>query len=123
MDFKHVLIIDDSSTSRMIIQRCMEMAGYEVGEFHFAENGLDALALLKGPTAMDLILTDINMPKMDGPTFVRNLKKEQTAGRVLVLVISSVADSVIEAELRSNGVSGIIKKPVSPAKLREALGD
>jgi two-component system, chemotaxis family, chemotaxis protein CheY len=123
MDFKHVLIIDDSSTSRMIIQRCLEMAGYEVGEFHYAENGLDALALLKGPTTMDLILTDINMPKMDGPTFVRKLKKEQTTGVALVLVISSVADSVVEAELRSNGVSGIIKKPVSPAKLREALGD
>ncbi len=123
MAFKQVLIIDDSMTSRMIIQRCLEMAGYEVEKFHYAENGLDALTLLESAEPMSLILTDINMPKMDGATFVRKLRGQSRSPGVPIIVVSSIADSQVEAELRSYGVAGIVKKPVSPAKLREALGD
>ncbi len=68
-NYDQVLIVDDSSTSRMIIQRCVQMAGIEVSEYLFAENGLDAFSALRSNAGIELIITDINMPKMDGRTF------------------------------------------------------
>jgi two-component system chemotaxis response regulator CheY len=117
-----VLIVDDSSTSRMIIQRCMQMAGIGVAEYLFAENGLDALASLRANEGIDMVITDINMPKMDGRTFTSLMKGDPaTAGKTIVIV-SSIADSALEAELRALGVESVVKKPVSPAKMLLALG-
>jgi len=120
--FGRVMIVDDSSTSRMIIQRCMEMAGIEVGVYLWAENGLDAMAKLRSGVSVDLIVTDINMPKMDGRTFAGVLKGEERGMKAGIIVVSSVADSALEAELRALGVSAVVKKPVSPAKMLDAVG-
>lgn len=121
-EFKSILIVDDSSTSRMIVQRCLEMAGYAESRFSYAENGLDALAVLrKGLGAIDLIVTDLNMPKMDGATFVRLVKKDPATSGIAVLIVSSIADGDAEKELAGHGALAVIKKPVSPAKLVAAL--
>lgn len=121
-EFRSVLIVDDSSTSRMIVQRCIEMAGVRVGSFLFAENGLDALSMLKANAAIDLVVTDLNMPKMDGRAFARMLKSDPSFSRLSLIVASSIADSDAEAELRGLGAAAVVKKPVSPAKMMEALG-
>jgi CheY-like chemotaxis protein len=122
-EFKSALIVDDSSTSRMIVQRCLEMSGLVDCLFSFAENGLDALAMLrKDPRAYDLIVTDLNMPKMDGATFVRLVKKDPATAGIAVVVVSSIADGAAEQELTSQGALAIIKKPVSPAKLAAVVG-
>jgi len=117
-----VLIVDDSSTSRMIIQRCFEMAGIQAEGFAFAENGVDALAVLKERRDVGLVLTDINMPKMDGQTFARLVKKDAGTSSIHLVVVSSIADGALVDELKSLGVLAVIKKPVSPAKILEALG-
>lgn len=119
---KQVLIVDDSSTSRMIIQRCVEMAALEYSVFVQAENGMEALALLRERDDFNLILTDINMPKMDGQTFIKLLKNDLKTRKIPVVVISSIADGAFIDELLSIGVVAVIKKPVSPAKILEALG-
>jgi len=117
-----VLIVDDSSTSRMIIQRCIQMAGVPVENYLFAENGLDAMAALKGHAEIDLVVTDINMPKMDGRTFTTIMKGDAGMAGKPVIIVSSIADSALEAELRSLGVQAVVKKPVSPAKMLQAIG-
>lgn len=119
---KQVLIIDDSSTSRMIIQRCVEMSAPSYKSFVQAENGMEALALLREGGLYDLILTDINMPKMDGQTFIKLVKNDAQTRAIPIVVISSIADAAFIEELRRLGVSAVIKKPVSPAKLLEAIG-
>lgn len=122
-DFASALIVDDSSTSRMIVQRCLEVAGLADCRYTHAENGLDALATLrKDRDAFDLIVTDLNMPKMDGSTFVRLVKKDPATSGIAVVVVSSIADGEAESELLHQGAAAIVKKPVSPAKLIEALG-
>jgi CheY-like chemotaxis protein len=121
-DYQSVLVVDDSSTSRMIVQRCIEMAGIQVGAFVFAENGLDALALLKKDRAIDLVVTDLNMPKMDGRAFARIVRGDPAFGSIKVVVVSSIADGDAEAELKGLGVAAVVKKPVSPAKMSAALG-
>jgi two-component system chemotaxis response regulator CheY len=126
MIYDTVLIVDDSSTSRMIIQRCIEMAGIEVRSYRFAENGLDALALIKGgqpgQAPVSIVVTDINMPKMDGATFIRLVKADPAMSPIPAIVVSSVASSDADAELLGLGASAVVKKPVSPAKMLQAFG-
>lgn len=122
MGWGEVLIVDDSSTSRMIIQRCMEMAGVEASGFCYAENGIDGIAAAKERGGIGLVITDINMPKMDGRTFARLLKSDPATRNLPLVIVSSIADASLEAELLGLGAIAIVKKPVSPAKLLEALG-
>ena len=121
-NFGRVLIVDDSSTSRMIIQRCTAMAGVPVAEYLYAENGLEALSKLKVEAGIELVITDINMPKMDGKTFAALMKGDPALGRIEIVIVSSIADSALEAELRALGVAAVVKKPISPAKMLQALG-
>ncbi|OHE74541.1 MAG: hypothetical protein A2413_01845 [Treponema sp. RIFOXYC1_FULL_61_9] len=121
-EYRKILIVDDSATSRMIIQRCMEMAGVHSTGFLQAENGLEAMAVLKDAQEIDLVVTDLNMPKMDGRAFARHLKGTPRWNSLQLIVASSIADGDAEAELRALGVSAVLKKPLSPAKIAEALG-
>jgi two-component system chemotaxis response regulator CheY len=125
MNYGEVLIVDDSSTSRMIIQRCIEMAGLEVSGFLYAENGLDALKALKeagGGSPIGVIVTDINMPKMDGATFLRLIKSDPGTQAIPTIVVSSVAAGEADSELLGLGAAAVVKKPVSPAKMHQAFG-
>ncbi len=119
--FGSVLLVDDSSTSRMIVQRCMEMAGASVSSFLGVDNGLEALALLKKGTPIDLVVTDLNMPKMDGRAFSRIVKGDPAFCSIPVVVISSIADGDAERELKALGVASVMKKPITPAKMVDVL--
>lgn len=122
MPIGEILIVDDSFTSRMIIQRCIEMAGIETSGFRFAENGLDALAALREHKGISVIVTDINMPKMDGQTFLRLLKSDPATADLPAVIVSSIAEGDEDRDLGSLGAHAIIKKPVSPDKIQHAFG-
>jgi len=122
MKYDTVMIVDDSPTSRMIIQRCVEMSGVEVSNFIHAENGIDALSLIDENPCTDLIFSDINMPKMDGKTFVSLLKNKDKTSSIPVVITSSIADGSIEKDMKALGIISVIKKPVSPEKILHALG-
>lgn len=122
MDFKDVLIVDDSATSRMIIKRCFDIAGFHELKFHEAEDGLKAITFLDG-NKVDLVVTDLKMPKMDGNTFLKKLRLREEGKSMPVIVISSMGNDVLESQLLEAGVKAIIRKPLSPIKLLEVLGD
>ena len=120
--YERILIVDDSATSRMIIKRCLEIAGFQDSSFLEAEDGIDALSILEENDA-DLIVTDLNMPKMDGTNFIKKLKIKENCKEIPIIVISStVSESSIE-EYTEMGVKGVISKPVSPEKISAALGE
>jgi CheY-like chemotaxis protein len=116
MEFSRILIVDDSATSRMIIKRCFQIAGYGDIQYLEAEDGLAALSLLQ-KERVDLVVSDIKMPKMDGTTLVRKLRLNKEIGTIPVVIISSVGNEALEEQLRESSVIAIIKKPVSPAKI------
>jgi two-component system, chemotaxis family, chemotaxis protein CheY len=120
MIIQKVLIVDDSSTSRMITKRCLEIAGFRGIEFCEAEDGLKALAFLR-KQRVDLVLSDLKMPKMDGTTFIRKLKLDDATRDLPVIVISSMGNDVTEKQLENEGVAGIIRKPVSPEKITATI--
>jgi len=122
MEFREILIVDDSSTSRMIIRRCFEIAGYSRAKYIFAENGLGALNELQKNHSIDLLLTDLNMPGMDGLSLIKNIRLLIPGSLLPIIVISSIGDSAVEKELFDTGVKAIIKKPVSPDKVVKIMG-
>jgi len=72
---KSVIIADDSATARMIIKRCLEVAGVVEGKFYEASDGVEALKLAK-ENEVDLMVTDLNMPNMDGWALLKKDKSK-----------------------------------------------
>ncbi|MFP4490282.1 MAG: response regulator [Spirochaetaceae bacterium] len=120
MEFQHILIVDDSATSRMIIKRCFQMAGYQDSNYYEAEDGLKAMSILQ-KEKVELVVTDLNMPKMDGNTFIKKLRIIDKTKDLPVMVISSMGNDMMDKELKGEGVIGIIQKPISPEKVMEVL--
>jgi two-component system chemotaxis response regulator CheY len=117
-----ILIADDSRTARMIVRRCLEMAGFQGAAFVEAVDGEDAL-ILAGREAPDLIIADLNMPRLDGESLLKSLKEGAATRPIPVVIASSAVNAVRSARLTELGAHGIVQKPVSPAALSQALGD
>lgn len=115
-----VLIVDDSPVMRSFIRRVMTLSGFEVGECLEASNGEEALKQLE-EHSVDVILTDINMPKMNGEELLRRLDTDARLKRVPTLVISTDATKGRILKMLSLGAQGYMTKPFSPEALREEL--
>lgn len=115
-----VLIVDDSPVMRGFIRRVMNLSGLEVGDCLEASNGEEALERLR-EHRVDVILTDINMPKMNGEEFLRRLQAEGMLHSVPTLVISTDATKARILRMLSLGAEGYMTKPFSPETLREEL--
>ena len=116
-----ILIVDDSETSRMIIKKCFTMTGDEDSTFLEAGDGIQALSVL-ADAKVDLVVTDLNMPRMDGVTLLRKLRKGDRTRGLPVVVISSMGNDHLDRELHELSVTAIIRKPLTPAKVRSAFG-
>ncbi len=115
-----ILIVDDSETSRMITKKCLSICGLEDSEFFDAQDGLEALQVLS-QTPVDLLVTDLNMPRMDGFTLVKKIKLSPKMAPPHIIVFSSLASEPVEAELKNYGVASVVHKPLTPEKLSLAL--
>lgn len=110
---KAVLVVDDSVTMRQMVSFTLREASFEVVE---AENGQDALNKLSG-AKVDLIVTDLNMPVMDGITFIRNARGLPTTRYVPILLLTTESQAEKKAEGKAAGATGWIVKPFDPPKL------
>ena len=118
---KRIIIADDSATARMFIRRCLVIIGFEDGAIVEAPDGKEALERVKEePT--DLLVTDLNMPVMDGQSLLRRMKANPKLNGIPVLVITSAGNPAKEAELMELGALAVLNKPVSPANLMDVLG-
>jgi two-component system, chemotaxis family, chemotaxis protein CheY len=109
-----VLVIDDSSLVRLYYRSALENAGFAVEQ---AINGIEAMEkVLSEP--FDLVLVDVNMPRMDGFTFLRSLRsRADDVATIPALMISTEADSQDVAEARAAGANFYLVKPVAEAEL------
>lgn len=112
------LIVDDSSVMRKIVQRALRQAGFAVGEVLEAGNGFEALDILRHET-VDLVLSDMNMPVMDGLEFMRQLGAVENARAVPVLMITTEGSESHVMEAISCGAAGYIRKPFTPDQMKE----
>jgi two-component system chemotaxis response regulator CheY len=112
------LIVDDSGVMRKIVERSLRQAGLDLAEVWEAGNGLEALALLQEKTP-DLILSDINMPSMDGLEFVRQLRGVESAKGIPVVMITTEGSESRVVEALSCGARGYIRKPFTPEQVKQ----
>lgn len=115
-----VLIVDDSAAIRKILHRVLVQADLPLGKVHEANDGLEAINSLSS-NSVGLILSDINMPNMDGIEMLRKIKDNTSWASVPVIMITTEGsqDKVMQAlEL---GASGYVRKPFTPDQIKEKL--
>ena len=111
-----VLAVDDSAAMRQMLASLLRTAGYEVVE---AVDGADALEKARS-RRVDLVLTDQNMPRMDGLALTRALRAEGQSQPILLLTTEEGED--LRQAARAAGATGWLAKPFDPARLLEVLG-
>jgi two-component system chemotaxis response regulator CheY len=116
----NILVVDDSATMRAMIAKTLKMAGLELQELHQAPNGRQALALLQEHW-IDLVLTDINMPEMDGVEMVQRMAADGLLRSVPVVVVSTEGSETRIQELRQQGIRGYIRKPFTPEEIKKTV--
>lgn len=110
-----VLAVDDSETMRNMVKQTLEIAGYEV---ILAEDGTDAVEKYKDDS-FDLIITDINMPLMDGITFIKEIRKVDDA--IPILTLTTESEEEMKQKGRDAGADGWIVKPFRPAQFLDII--
>ncbi|QJU60691.1 response regulator [Sphingomonas sp. AP4-R1] len=113
---KRILTVDDSPSMRMLLKAALTEQGFQVFQ---AEDGVDALEKLDAAQP-DLIITDINMPRMDGFQLIETLRGE-AASRLPILVLTTEASDAKKARAREAGATGWIVKPFDRDKLGAAI--
>jgi two-component system chemotaxis response regulator CheY len=116
----NVLIVDDSQTVRSFIAKTFDLAEIPVGQVFHAANGQEALEALKD-NWVDLVLTDINMPVMGGVEMIARMQEDDGLKGIPVVVVSTEGSATRIEQLKEQGVSGYIRKPFTPEKLREVV--
>jgi two-component system chemotaxis response regulator CheY len=118
---KHILLVDDSPTMRSSVSFCLRNAGYKVTEATDGKDALQKLQFLKDKDqSLALIITDINMPEMDGITFISKVKETELKFLPILVLTTEAGESMI-GKGRSAGVSGWLLKPFQPEQLLWAV--
>jgi two-component system chemotaxis response regulator CheY len=111
---KTALVVDDSASMRQMITMTLRSAGFEILE---EPNGQAAIDTLAGKGPVDLIITDLNMPLMDGFTFIRNARQMPMARTTPILMLTTERSEERKMEGKAAGATGWIAKPFDPDQL------
>jgi two-component system chemotaxis response regulator CheY len=114
------LIVDDSSVMRKIVERALRQAGLDPMTVHEAGSGTEGLELLK-TKQVDLILSDINMPSMDGLEFLRQVRAQNLAPGVPVVMITTESSEEHVKQAILAGAQGYIRKPFTAEQVKERV--
>ncbi|MFN3555444.1 MAG: response regulator [Bacteroidales bacterium] len=114
---KNILIVDDSPSIREVVIFTLENAGYKVQS---ACDGVDALTHLDG-RSIDLVITDLHMPNMDGIGLIKEVRKIETYKYTPILYLTTESQHSLKMEAKEAGATGWIVKPFMPEKLIAAI--
>ncbi|MDR3568772.1 MAG: response regulator [Syntrophobacteraceae bacterium] len=116
----NVLMVDDSGSMRKVLLKTLRLSGFEIGQCLEASNGREALAMLEGEW-IDLILSDVHMPEMDGIEFLRILRQKELFSNTPVVFVTTEANEERLKLLMELGASGYIRKPFRPEEIGALL--
>ena len=114
---KTILAVDDSPSIRQLVSFTLKGAGYEVVEAVDGQDGLDKAK----SRAINLILTDQNMPRMDGLTLIKNLRALPQYKTTPILILTTESSDAMKAQGKAAGATGWLVKPFDPQKLLEVI--
>jgi two-component system, chemotaxis family, chemotaxis protein CheY len=115
-----VLVVDDSAAIRKILQRVLRQTGMAINTIHEAGDGQEALELLRS-RRVDLVLTDINMPRMDGLELLAAIRRSSEWAAVPVVMITTEGGEAKVAEAVRLGAAGYVRKPFTADQIKEKL--
>ena len=116
----NVLVVDDSSPMRTVIKKVVKASGFKVGQFFDASTGKEALDIFKKEW-IDLVLTDYNMPDLDGLGLIAEMKKDDILKAIPVVVITTEGSQKRINEFMEMGATDYIKKPFAPEEIIKKL--
>jgi two-component system chemotaxis response regulator CheY len=114
---KTILSVDDSSSIRQMVAFTLKSAGYEIIEAVDGQEGLDKAKM----KTVDMVLTDQNMPRMDGLTLIKSLRAMPSYRSVPILMLTTESSDAMKAQGKAAGATGWIVKPFDPSKLLEVV--
>lgn len=116
----NVLIVDDSGPMRAVIKKVVKASGFNLGQIFEASNGMEALGVLDREW-LDLVLTDYNMPEMDGLMLLEEMQKNESFMSIPVVMITTEGSKQRIEEFLEKGAMAYIKKPFSPEEIKHKL--
>ncbi|HYB20869.1 MAG TPA: response regulator [Thermodesulfobacteriota bacterium] len=116
----NVLIVDDSQTMRKVILKAVALSGFDLGECWEAGDGREAIEILANHW-VDLILTDLHMPGMNGLEMLKEIQKDEIHRQVPIVLITTEGSEKRIQEALSLGVKGYLQKPFHPEAVRDIL--
>jgi two-component system, chemotaxis family, chemotaxis protein CheY len=118
----NVLIVDDSGAMRAVIKKIITISGFKMSRCFEADNGCEALKQLK-QNWVDVIISDINMPEMNGLQLLQSLSQDPLYQSIPVIIVSTEGSRDRIKEALQRGAKGFIKKPFLPEDIRRVLHD
>lgn len=116
-----VLIVDDSSTMRKIIMRVLRQADIAVENVLEAANGVEGMAQLTANPDIGLVLSDVNMPEMNGIDFVKAIRTSHPKEKLPVIMVTTEGGQAMMDSAMAQGANGFVCKPFTPESIRSAL--
>jgi len=116
----NILVVDDSLPMRSVIKKTIKTSGFKAGRLFEAQNGKEALDVLQSEW-LDLVITDYNMPDMNGLELLHAMKKDEVFKTIPVVVITTEGSQRRIDEFLENGAAGYIKKPFTPEEVKRTL--
>jgi two-component system chemotaxis response regulator CheY len=116
-----VLIVDDSATMRKIITRVLRQAEIPCATVLEAGNGVEGMAKLQSDPDIDLILSDINMPEMNGVDFVKAVRATRSKETLPMIMVTTEGGEAMMSNALELGANGYVTKPFTPESIRSAL--
>ena len=116
-----ILVVDDETANRKLLRLILEYAGYDILEAEDGQEAINVLSSGENPMTVDLIITDLNMPKVDGFEAITAFQKEYPS--IPVIVLTGIGDREVETSFRRQGVSDYLMKPVDVRTLLASVTD
>ena len=116
----NILVVDDSSLTRRAITRIINMIGLDANQIFEAENGKEALKILKEQN-IDLVLADLNMPEMGGIEMIYHMRGDEATRDIPVVVVSTESSTTVIEGLLADGAKDYLHKPFTPEQFREVI--
>lgn len=116
----NVLVVDDSAVIRKVVIRALSQTGLNLAEVHQAGDGNEALIVLRSQK-IDLVLSDINMPNMDGIALLETMQKEAVLASIPVIMITTEGSQSKVMDAAKLGAKGLVRKPFVPEQIKQKM--
>lgn len=117
----NILIVDDSKLTRRAIRRIIGMLELEVEALFEAADGLEAIEIIDGPVKIDLVLADLNMPRMSGIEMIYQMRGNEATKSIPVVIVSTESSTTRIEALLADGAADYLHKPFTPEQIRAVL--